>query len=251
MGWVQLIPSGFPLWAPLSALFAHADWAHLSGNLLGIGMFYLPLELRLRARENLLVAWAAAFAGNLGQAMFTSWLRPDMANQPQIGLSSLVYGSMGLCAVRFAHVSYTLGKIRIPVVLTTICLMVVQQLVMLMQSIVNGQMHVGYAGHLLAFLFAVALAYAFGINVSATRLLLMRDIEHSRQQGDLIAAARLCRQWAALEPDSPASLLAAARSARDLADTDTAQRFYRTAEQQLRRQKNPSAADEVHREANG
>lgn len=249
MGWVQLIPSGFPLWAPISALFLHADWSHLSGNLLGLGIFYLPLELRLRARESLLVVWAAAFAGNLGQAIFTSRFRPELAGQPQIGLSSLVYGAMGLCAVRFAHVGFMLGQVRIPAVLTVIGLLVVQQLVLLMQSMVNGQMQVGNAGHLLAFLFAVALAYAFGINVAATRLLLIRDIERYRQQGDLIAAARLCRQWAALEPDSPASLLAAARSARDLADADTARRYYQAAEHLLRRQKQTASADEVHRES--
>ncbi len=246
---MQLIPAGFPLWAPLSALFVHADWGHLSGNLMGMMMFYLPLELKLRSRENLLVVWAAAFAGNLGQAMFTSAFRPDLAGQPQIGMSSLVFGAMGLCAVRFAYVGFNLGQVRIPSVLIIICAMVVQQLVMLMQSLVNGQMQVGYAGHLLAFLFAVTLAYAFGINIAATRLLLVRDIEKCRQQGDLIAAARLCRQWAALETDSPAALLAAARSARDLADTDTARRFYQAAEQLLRKQKNPTAADEVLREA--
>lgn len=251
MGWVQLIPAGFPLWAPLSALFIHADWAHLSGNLVGMLLFYLPLELMLRAREYLLVVWAAAFAGNLGQAMFTSSFRPDLAGQPQIGMSSLVFGAIGLCAVRFSHVGFMVGQTRIPSVLTVICVMVVQQLVMLLQSLVNGQMQVGYAGHLLAFVFAVALAYAFGINVAATRLLLMRDIEKSRQQGDLITVARLCRQWAALEADSPAALLAAARSARDLADADTARRFYQAAEQLLRKQKNASSADEVLREAGG
>ena len=247
--WLQLIPSGFPIWAPLTSLFMHASWSHLVGNIVGLLMFYFPLELRIRARESLIVVWVAACVGNLGQAMFTSWLRPDLANQPQMGLSTLVFGALGLCAVRFAHVGVTLGKLKVPVIPICAVMIAVQQLGILMSSFAEGQMHIGYAGHLLAFVFAVGMAYAFGIDVAATRLVLLRDIEASRQHGDLINTAKLCRQWAVLEPDSAAALLAAARSARDLADLDTAHRYYRAAEQLLRRQMNTAAADEVLREA--
>lgn len=84
------------LWTPVTYSFLHADWMHVTVNLLWLAAFGSPLAVRI---GNLRLLALSAIASLAGAALHFAWYAGD--NAPMIGASAVVSGHMG-AAARFA-----------------------------------------------------------------------------------------------------------------------------------------------------
>jgi membrane associated rhomboid family serine protease len=100
----------FPLaafWTPLSYSLLHADWMHVTVNLLWLAAFGSPLAVRIGNLRLLVLTIVTSLGGAL---MHYLWYVGDSA--PMIGASAIVSGYMG-AAARFAFQPGGRGRLNI------------------------------------------------------------------------------------------------------------------------------------------
>lgn len=98
-----------PPWTVLTALFMHADWLHLLGNLAYLVAFMPALEERLGRFSLLLLLVATGVGGNLchGVAAWNDWL--GQGGLGILGASGAVSGVLGYALLRVPHARLVLA----------------------------------------------------------------------------------------------------------------------------------------------
>ncbi|HLG42288.1 MAG TPA: rhomboid family intramembrane serine protease [Planctomycetota bacterium] len=92
------------LWNAVSAAFLHAGWLHLLSNMIYLGVFGPPVEVRLGRARFLIAYVGCAGLANLAQAAWVLRMTPDLTSMPILGSSGAIAGLMGLFLVRLYYV---------------------------------------------------------------------------------------------------------------------------------------------------
>src|SRR5579862_9226778 len=87
---VGLVPAHFSWMAAVTAMFVHAGWVHIGGNMLTLWIFGDNVEDRLGHGGFLIFYLAAGLIANLAQ----TWAAPD-SMLPLVGASGAIAGVMG------------------------------------------------------------------------------------------------------------------------------------------------------------
>lgn len=94
---------------PLAAVFFHAGWMHLAGNLIYLIAFGPALERALGPLGLLVLFAGTGYLGNLTQGATTMHLTPENAWGGVVGASGAVSGALGLFLVRFYYARIRIG----------------------------------------------------------------------------------------------------------------------------------------------
>lgn len=186
-----------PPWTILSAVFLHADWMHLIGNLVYLVVFLPPLEQRLGPGVLLMLMLATGVAGNLahGLVAWQNWL--GQGGLGILGASGLVSGLLGYALIRVPHaqilVAYWVfaplqgqnraGRARMPLPAAVLAWLLLQ----VAQALVAGETGstVSYGAHLGGFAMGTFLALVLGgVREARGEAALLRARRHlSRAEG--------------------------------------------------------------------
>ncbi len=215
-----------PPWTAITAVWLHAGWLHLAGNVVYLLVFLPAAEDRLGRLGTLLLFLAAGTGGNLahGIAAWQDWL--GQGGLGILGASGAVSGLLGYALVRLGHgrlaiVYWVLaplqgqnraGRCLLPLPAAVFFWLLLQ----VAQALIAGESgsQVSYPAHLGGFLAGLVLALAMGGRGEAAAESSLLRARRYLQDGQALAAAGAYADYLASAPDD---LQAAGEQARALA----------------------------------
>jgi len=102
-------------WTFFTAIFLHADLAHLFFNMFALFMFGMYLETRVTENQYLFIFFAAGLLGNIAY-----WLSAPYGTIPAVGASGAVYGVMGMLAVLYPGLIVYIGYAPMPIIFAAV-----------------------------------------------------------------------------------------------------------------------------------
>ena len=130
-------------WTFVTAMFLHANFAHLFFNMLALFFFGIYLEPRIGGNRFLFAYFSAGLLGNLG-----FWLFNPTSMIPALGASGAIYGILGVLAVLEPTLIIYVDFIPMPMVVAAV-LWLLTSLV----GIFGPPTGIGYQAHLVGLLF--------------------------------------------------------------------------------------------------
>ena len=248
-------------WTVVTALFLHADWLHLLGNLVYIQAFGPVLEDRLGHARFLLYFLILGVFGNLahGVAAATGWL--GAAGVGVLGASGAIAGLLSFCLVRLPGAGVTIawwlfaplmgqnraGKTRVPVIAAVgfwLMLQVVQSLV----ATETGAL-VSYGAHLGGFAMGLLLALAMGQRHEGRADAKRQAAQDYFRDGAYYASAGAWTEYIELHPEDLDARLELARAQTLSGQSGPARANYQRVFKHLLERKDVAGALEVFSEA--
>lgn len=257
--WVFHPGHGSPLTA-LSAVFLHAGWLHLLGNLVYLNVFGPPLEDRLGPPLFLAVFLLCGVFGNLVHGLFAVWGLMGTTGMGVLGASGGLAGLMSFALVRFYRARVRVGwwvfaplvgqnragRTYVPVAVAVGLWLLLQ----VMQGLVAAETGSGvsYGAHLGGFLLGLLLALALGqVREARRENCRVAALAHFRE-GQYYGAAGLWTEYLEFQPGHPEGLLGRARALRLLGRPAEAGADYRAVLDRLLGSGRNDEALEVHAE---
>jgi membrane associated rhomboid family serine protease len=259
--WSHAYRPGFPSWwTPLSAVFLHASWMHLAGNLVYILVFAPALERALGRPLFLLLFLVCGYLGNLAQGALVLHTRPELAFQGVVGASGAISGVLGIFLLRFHFARLKLGywaflplqginragTVHVPLVVGLALWVLLQVLLALVHGTGSGT---AYGAHLGGLITGLLVGGLLGQSAAGRRERLRVQIRRRRKAGDFLGALAGMERYLRLAgPDEETRLehIRLLSLARRFGD---AQRRYRELVEEWIRQGRIEEACELHLEA--
>lgn len=232
-------PGQPPWWSVGTAVFMHAGWLHLLGNLLYFWVFAPPLEDRLGRARFFLVAMICGITGNLVHAAVSllGWM--GQGGLGVMGASGAIAGLLGFSLIRLydarLQVAWWIlaplvgqnraGRSRIPL-LGAVVVWVFWQLV---QALLAGETGstVSFGAHLGGVAAGIGLAALLGEHRKGREEACLRRGERYCAQGHFHAAAGELSGYVESRPDDPVGRRELARALVLSGDLTGAEREYR------------------------
>lgn len=226
-------------WTAVTAIFLHASWWHLLGNLLYLNVFGPPLEDRLGFWLFTFLFLMVGTFGNLVHGIVSVWGLMGQQGVGVLGASGALAGLLSFSLVRFYDARVKIGwwvfaplagqnragKSYIPI-LPAIAGWLLLQVV---NALVAGETGAGvsYGAHLGGFFLGLVLAAILG-QLKAGRIE-SRKVLAARyfQQGEFFAAAGCWTEFLDFQPGNIEGLLGRARTRRTLGQNMEALSDYR------------------------
>ncbi|MGD9548460.1 MAG: rhomboid family intramembrane serine protease [Candidatus Krumholzibacteriia bacterium] len=239
--WLVFFPGQPPWWSVGTAVFMHAGWLHLVGNLLYLWVFAPPLEDRLGRARFFLVAMICGVAGNLVHAAVSllGWM--GQGGMGVMGASGAIAGLLGFSLLRLYDARLQVawwvlaplvgqnraGRSRIPL-WGAVAVWVLWQLV---QALLAGETGstVSFGAHLGGVAAGIGLALLLGEHRKGREEACLRRGESYRAQGHFHAAAGELSGYVESRPDDPDGRRELARALLLSGDATGAGREYRKA----------------------
>lgn len=230
-----------PAWAVVAAVFVHASWLHLLGNLLYIWVFAPPLETRLGRARFLLTFLICGTAGNLVHGLVSLFGLFGQGGWGVMGASGAIAGLMGFSLVRLYDAKLEVawwvlaplggqnraGRARLPM-LAAIGLWLLWQVIQALLADLTGA-SVSFGAHLGGFFMGLTLALLTGERrAGLAEAHLARGRSYYRQ-GRYHAAVAELAQYAAERPQDVQGRLEHARALSACGQQEQAGRQYRQA----------------------
>lgn len=235
---------GSPVTA-LTAVFLHAGWLHLLGNLIYLNVFGPPLEDRLGPALFLAVFVLCGVFGNLVHGLFSVWGLMGTAGMGVLGASGGLAGLMSFSLVRFYRARVRVGwwvfaplvgqnragRSYIPVAGAVVLWLLLQ----VVNALVAGETGSGvsHGAHLGGFLLGLLLAVALGQVREARRENCRVAALENFREGQFFGAAGLWTEYLEFQPGNPEGLVGRARARRLLGQQAAAGADYQAAIERL------------------
>lgn len=211
-----------PAWSVVSAIFVHAGWFHLLGNLVYLYVFGPPLEDRLGTARFLVYFLMIGVGGNLAHGLVATLDLFGQAGLGVLGASGALAGLLAFSLVRFYGARVTVGwwlfaplagqnrtgRTPIPIGIAA-ALWLALQVVQAMTATESGAT-TSFGAHFGGFAMGLLLALTLGhVRLARTEAARARAEDYFRR-GELHAAEGAWSEYLALCPEDRAARLAQA-----------------------------------------
>lgn len=218
------VPGMGSAWTVVTALFLHASWMHLLGNLLYLQVFGPPLEDRLGHVKFLFYFLIMGVAGNLAHGVTSALDLLGQGGYGVMGASGAIAGLLGFSLIRFydarVQVAWWVlaplggqnkaGRSMIPLAAAALFWLMLQ----IVHALVAGETgaNVSFGAHFGGFGLGLLLAVVMGeLNAGRTEAVGARAARYFRQ-GQFHAAAGSWTEYLARSPQDLDARLELARS---------------------------------------
>jgi len=254
-------PGSSPVWTVTTAIFMHAGWVHLLGNLLYFYVFAPPLEDRLGPWKFGLYFLLLGNFGNLVHGLVSALGLLGQGGLGVMGASGAIAGMLSFSLVRFYDARVAVawwvlaplvgqnkaGKSHLPLV-AAVGLWFLLQVVQTVVATETGA-HVSFGAHLGGFAMGLIMALALGELAAGKAEAAQARARRYFQSGHFHAAAGAWSEYLELEPADMEARLELARTLKVSGQTTAAGELFRACYHSLLTAGRADAALAVHDEA--
>jgi membrane associated rhomboid family serine protease len=231
-------PASTDLLRPITAIFLHAGWAHLIGNLVYFLVFAPALEKAIGRGGLLLIFLGTGTIGNLAQGALVLHTAPHLGWMGVVGASGAISGLLGFFLLRFPYAGIRLaywaflplqgvnrtGVVRLPAFVGVLLWVVLQVVLFSVQGTGGGT---AYGAHLGGLAMGVILALSLRMPAKARWERLRYAADRHREKGNFHAAVGSLEKYTRGCPHDRLALVDFARALEMEGDSGRALKIYR------------------------